>query len=328
MFCSNCGAQIPDDSIFCEKCGYRVKGEISGQQYPSGPDPFPNEGKSVGTQAPFPNEGKSGGSRMALYMVTGVVILAVVGAGLFFFRKGRPDSGGGSTDSAEILADTGTGTDQPAASESQKPDETEMPETDPLQDSEETADTAHAPEEMEEHAGDVSGEVSGEVSEEVSGEVSGEVSMADFEWFLDGALPANRTRLWELQDLGGHWKSLLRVQAASDEADIYRLLLSDAEIQYMGYKAAVLFQVKGRYECPVDDRNSLTELETEDGIVMTFNGDWNEERGIIEAESINSTLALQIHDYAEAEGVQYALGTVMNGDAAIGEAAFVRSVNH
>ena len=29
MFCPNCGAQIPDDSIFCDKCGCRVGGGIS-----------------------------------------------------------------------------------------------------------------------------------------------------------------------------------------------------------------------------------------------------------------------------------------------------------
>ena len=45
MFCPNCGAQIPDDSIFCDKCGYRIGGEISEQQYPADSFPFPNERK-------------------------------------------------------------------------------------------------------------------------------------------------------------------------------------------------------------------------------------------------------------------------------------------
>ena len=153
------------------------------------------------------------------------------------------------------------------------------------------------------------------------------VTMDDFGWYFDGAFPADGTQLRELQDLGGNWKSLIRVQASSDGEDIYRLMLFDAEIQYTGYKVTVLLHVKERYECPVDDRNSLTAVETKDGIVMTFNGDWNEETDTIEAESINSTLALQIHDDVEAEGVQYALGTVMNENTAIGEIAFVRSVN-
>lgn len=26
MFCSKCGAQIPDDSAFCAKCGYQIPG--------------------------------------------------------------------------------------------------------------------------------------------------------------------------------------------------------------------------------------------------------------------------------------------------------------
>ena len=170
-------------------------------------------------------------------------------------------------------------------------------------------------------------EVSAE-SPAVSGmELSGEVSMDDFGWYFDGAFPTNGAQHRELQDFGGNWKSLICVRASLDGADIYRLVLSDAEIQYMGYKVTVLLHAKERYECPVNDRNTLTTLETKDGIVMTFDGDWNEETAVIDAQSINSTLVVRIHDYVETEGVQYALGTVMDGNAAIGEIVFVRPAN-
>ena len=74
MFCPNCGAQIPDDSIFCDKCGCRVGGGISEQR---------NHADSTS----FPDERKSGSSKAAKYIVVAVVIAAVVGAGVFFLWK-------------------------------------------------------------------------------------------------------------------------------------------------------------------------------------------------------------------------------------------------
>ncbi|MBR2422649.1 MAG: zinc-ribbon domain-containing protein, partial [Oscillospiraceae bacterium] len=74
MFCTNCGAQIPDDSIFCDKCGCRVGGGISEQR---------NHADSTS----FPDERKSGSSKAAKYIVVAVVIAAVVGAGVFFLWK-------------------------------------------------------------------------------------------------------------------------------------------------------------------------------------------------------------------------------------------------
>ena len=65
MFCPNCGAQIPDDSIFCDKCGCRVGGGISKQR---------NHADSTS----FPDERKSGSSKAAKYIVVAVVIAAVI----------------------------------------------------------------------------------------------------------------------------------------------------------------------------------------------------------------------------------------------------------
>lgn len=32
MYCSNCGAELPNDSIFCSKCGYKINGRVIQQE--------------------------------------------------------------------------------------------------------------------------------------------------------------------------------------------------------------------------------------------------------------------------------------------------------
>ena len=93
MFCPNCGAQIPDDSIFCDQCGYRVAGESTGQQAQAGQQDYTgqqyrSEQQYQAVPADVP-DGKSSGSKVAVYAVIGVAVLAVAGAGIFFLRKGK-----------------------------------------------------------------------------------------------------------------------------------------------------------------------------------------------------------------------------------------------
>ena len=93
MFCPNCGAQIPDDSIFCDQCGYRVAGESIGQQAQAGQQDYAgqqyrSEQQYQAVPADVP-DGKSSGSKVAVYAVIGVAVLAVAGAGIFFLRKGK-----------------------------------------------------------------------------------------------------------------------------------------------------------------------------------------------------------------------------------------------
>ena len=93
MFCTNCGAQIPDDSIFCDQCGYRVAGESTGQQAQAGQQDYAgqqyrSEQQYQAVPADVP-DGKSSGSKVAVYAVIGVAVLAVAGAGIFFLRKGK-----------------------------------------------------------------------------------------------------------------------------------------------------------------------------------------------------------------------------------------------
>ena len=93
MFCPNCGAQIPDDSIFCDQCGYRVAGESTGQQAQAGQQDYAgqqyrSEQQYQAVPADVP-DGKNSGSKVAVYAVIGVAVLAVAGAGIFFLRKGK-----------------------------------------------------------------------------------------------------------------------------------------------------------------------------------------------------------------------------------------------
>ena len=95
MFCPNCGAQIPDDSIFCDKCGCRIEGESFKQQ-----DAF------------FSDEIKSGGSGTMSFIVIGLIIAAVAGAGVFYLWKTGVLGDGAVHEvvesTAELVAESGT----------------------------------------------------------------------------------------------------------------------------------------------------------------------------------------------------------------------------
>lgn len=54
MICTNCGAQIPDDSIFCEKCGSRVVHAQDSQPAPP-PSPGPSAPPSSAPPSPEPS---------------------------------------------------------------------------------------------------------------------------------------------------------------------------------------------------------------------------------------------------------------------------------
>ena len=156
---------------------------------------------------------------------------------------------------------------------------------------------------------------------------AGDISIEDdFVWFYIGGFPQNGVQLDQLQDLGGHWKCLLRTNVTVDGADWVRYMLTDAEIQYMGFKITMLFRVYERYEYPANDPSHHESIPLKDGIVLTFQGDWNPDTSVIDAASVNSSLALQLRNFAQADGIQYALGSLYDGDKEIGYIAMVRDV--
>ncbi len=97
MFCSNCGAQIPDGSRFCEKCGRPVGGGQP-QMNPGAQGGYGNQG-NYGARAgggtpngygapagaynvPVSGSGKKGFPSSALVMI---ILLAAVAAAVYFF---------------------------------------------------------------------------------------------------------------------------------------------------------------------------------------------------------------------------------------------------
>ena len=71
MFCPNCGTQIPDDSVFCEKCGFRLAEGTEEQDGHSLPEPQ-----------------QSGRSGLAKYAFIGIGAAVLIGAVILFAGKG------------------------------------------------------------------------------------------------------------------------------------------------------------------------------------------------------------------------------------------------
>ena len=109
-----------------------------------------------------------------------------------------------------------------------------------------------------------------------------------------------------------------------DGEDQCRIMICNAEVQYMGYKVTLLLNPTETHEFMLSDpKNIKTEkLNTAGNIVL--NGDWDDDPGYMDVTSETSAMNLVIYDFAEADGVQYAQGIVFNGETEIGEVALVR----
>lgn len=88
MFCYKCGTQIPDDSVFCPKCGAGLKSAEAGQQPAVEQQPTPQY-----TQ-PAPKKSKKGVA-VAISISCAVVVIAVVILILLLGGNGRSVFGGG-----------------------------------------------------------------------------------------------------------------------------------------------------------------------------------------------------------------------------------------
>ena len=80
MFCKNCGNQIPDGAVFCNKCGATVNGTPAqgiNQQSPGNNSPvYPRfEGKGL----PEPTSGNNGGNKKIIVIILIVLLLLLIG---------------------------------------------------------------------------------------------------------------------------------------------------------------------------------------------------------------------------------------------------------
>ncbi|MCR5371585.1 MAG: zinc-ribbon domain-containing protein [Clostridium sp.] len=150
------------------------------------------------------------------------------------------------------------------------------------------------------------------------------ISLDDFGWYFAEDFPIDGNPMSELQDLGGGWKSLIQVVTPVDGRDQCRMMLSDAEVEYMGYKVTLKLHVKNRYQYMVDDPDSIEELEESGDVTVVLDGDWDEEMTSIDVASPQSGLNCRIYDFVEVSGVEYGLGKVYNENTEIGDIALIR----
>ena len=124
MYCENCGAKIEDDSRFCTECGTPVEDEgysapapapqsqpvqqtpQPAQQpgYPPQPAQFVQQPGYPPVPQQIPQQSAQKKSPLVpILIVAGILAVAAIGVGVFFFLKGRSDKKAGNGD--EIIED-------------------------------------------------------------------------------------------------------------------------------------------------------------------------------------------------------------------------------
>ncbi len=364
MFCESCGARIPNGSTFCEECGAKIapaggagngagSGDSGVKIIPKAPEPsaapIPPAPKVQSAPVPPPNtsyqpqqesapSGTSGGSGlsgntkniiMAAAGVLAVAIIVIAGiaakkSGLIGGKSGKDDSQVTEVSSevmpenAQQAAETTAATEPAAETQTQESTESAAVTADQT-----TSDQSTAAQASEDTAGDYSQTASGSITPSITGSDQ-DVVIQDFDWFYDDGFPEDGTPYKELWGLGGKWKSLLYAQTPVDGQEMCRIVISDAEVQYMGYKLTVLLHTKARYQHPGDARDQM-ELLDNSQVTMTFEGDWDEERTSMDVYSVNSDLNCKINKFVSKNGFDYAIGPVYNGDNEIGQVMMIRA---
>lgn len=145
--------------------------------------------------------------------------------------------------------------------------------------------------------------------------------LESFEWNIGGGVPSGGTELSKTGEIAGSWKNVLTTMTDVDGVSQTRIMLGITHIRFDGNSASVEIEVRKRFEYPTEDKDSMEALETGEGIVLTFSGEWNESTGEISVRSHNSTLALKISEFTELDGIRYAAGGVYNDTVRIGDFA-------
>lgn len=303
--------------------------------------PAPNVNyRSQQAGAPAPSgegAGLSGNMKNIIMAAAGVLaVVVIVVAGLYAKKNGLIGGKGDKTDnnSTEVSTDV-------------------MPENAEQQVAETMAETETAEEAMNEAAGDTAGETEADntdqnAADETAAEQAGsgndadysqtssgslspsitgpdqDVVLHDFDWYFNDGFPEDGTDYKELWGLGGMWKTMLYVNGDLGDKDIKRMVLSDTDVQYMGYKLTVLFYTKARYE-KTDSSGDDLDLVDNTQATMTLEGDWDEERTSMDVYSANSDLNCKINRFVSKNGFDYAIGPVYNGDIEIGKVVMIRA---
>ncbi len=145
----------------------------------------------------------------------------------------------------------------------------------------------------------------------------------DFDWFFEDGFPGDGTSYKEIWGLGGLWKSMIYTRANSGGKQTRRVVISDTDVQYMGYKVTLLFNTKSRYEHPENARENMQVIDNTK-VTMTLEGDWDEERTSMDVYSVNSGLNCKINIFVTKNGYDYALGSVYNENDEIGQVVMIR----
>ncbi|MBQ7535398.1 MAG: zinc ribbon domain-containing protein [Stomatobaculum sp.] len=355
MFCPNCGTKIPDDSVFCENCGTKIDEIPGGPGNPGTPSGDPDY-TNIPSGGPVYSERPSGGPRFPVAAAVGVLAAAVI-IGAVVMVKGKKKDPGTPTAVAETVESTaaetleaGTRADViPDGDGPEKPAETAVQ---PKETAVQPAETTATPEEVIFPEAEVLPGETGQQGNESQiilvdgpsangesapgvppgGVMQGAASLGanlpatlrDFDWYSDEGFPLDGNVLTELQDLGGEWKCMIKVVTKKNGVDDCRISISDAEVQYMGYKVTLVQHIREMYEFPAADPGSMEKLDNAPGAALKWEGDWDDGPGYIEVGSSQTSLNVILRDFVEAGGKQYALGSVYNGKTEIGDIVMIR----
>ena len=346
MFCPYCGKEIPDDSTFCEICGSKIDAEPAADS----PAPEAPANNTPVYEAPAPEASDNNKTSPILIGVAAIAVLAVI-VGIFVARGEKGDEGNEAnlaqtpdnvvttqTTDNTVAAQTADNTVATQTADNtlatQAADNTISDQTAGKTDSGSSAEKEDYWWEDDQYERDTSMDdfLQGLMDEQAANDgsfsgpnitgVNENVVIEDFDWYRENGFPVDAASHNEIWGLGGLWKCMLDVNA--DSQDQGRIMISDTDVQYMGYKLTLLFHVKGRYEYPLSSPGDMKYLGASEDVTITMVGDWDEERASMDVCSETSDLNCKINMFREKDGFEYAYGTVLNGDEEIGQVIMVR----
>ncbi len=358
MFCPNCGANIPDDSEFCEVCGAKVNEEpvqeSSGFEAQSGWDR---------QSAPAKKSSSSGiAGNSVKYIITAVIAVVVVALGIFvvYAMKHKDEEdvplpgeqpynwiNSGPSDESDIIADGSVAsddvkTDTAQADKEEAKDAAASNVSNASTEKEASGSEATAVSEKDSQASQpaetseattASSEVTTASSDAVDlGSSSAapitapteDVTLSTFDWFYNEGFPEDGTPLSTLKEICGTWNCMMTVTSMVSDGEQTRILLTKGQLSASDDSVKLVMTLEEKIDYYTDKPNDKNSEKPEKEVLLTYNGSWDELMGYVNLTSQNSDLGIQLRDYVEVSGKQYAVGKVYNGDIEIGDFVMVR----